>query len=216
MKQYKVMLFDMDGTLANTDPMIVETFNILCDKYKNGKRLPEEEIYYFSGPPIRETLLKVFPEYDQDFMLNEFHKTSRALYGSHIFPYPNERETLLKLKERGVKLGVVTNKMHELTILALNIIHLEDLFDVVIGFDDVKKGKPDKEGMIKAINFFKENKKNTLYVGDNVVDLESAYNAGIDCALVSWGPRVLPKDIKPTFYIKSFEDLKEKTYGKDL
>ena len=58
MKKYKVMLFDMDGTLADTDPMIVETFNILYDKYKNGNRRPKEEIYYFSGPPIRDTLKK--------------------------------------------------------------------------------------------------------------------------------------------------------------
>lgn len=216
MKNYKIILFDMDGTLADTDPMIVETFNILYDKYKNGKRRPPEEIYYFSGPPIRETLAKEFPEYDQEFMFDVFHETSRKLYDTHIFPYPKERDTLLKLKEMGVKLGVVTNKMHGLTLVALKIINLEDIFDVVIGYDDVTKGKPDKEGIINAINLFNGRIEDTLYVGDNVIDIESAKNAGVDSCLVSWGPRVIPENINPTFKIKKFEELLEKTYGKSL
>lgn len=216
MKQYKVMLFDMDGTLADTDPMLVETFNILYDRYKGGNRRPPEEIYYFSGPPIRETLTKEFPEYDLEFMFDVFHKISRKLYDTHIFPYPNERETLLKLKEKGVKLGIVTNKMHDLTLVALKIINLEDIFDVIVGYDDVKIGKPNEEGMLKAINYFGEKIEETLYVGDNVIDLESANNAGVDCCLVSWGPRVLPNNINPTFTIKSYEELWGKTYGKDL
>ena len=216
MKKYKVMLFDMDGTLADTDPMIVETFNILYDRFKNGKRRPPEEIYYFSGPPIRQTLAKEFPELDQKYIFDVFHEVSRSLYDTHIFPYPDEREVLLEFKKRGIKLGIVTNKMHELTLVALKIINLEDIFDVVIGYDDVKNGKPNKEGIVKATSEFGESLVDTLYVGDNVLDLETANNAGVDCCLVSWGPRVLPKDINPTFKINSYKDFLEKVYGKDL
>ena len=49
-----------------------------------------------------------------------------------------------------------------------------------------------------------------LYIGDNKIDLDTANNADVDCALVSWGPRVLDKNLKPTFTISSFEDLERK------
>ena len=62
-KKYDVILFDMDGTIANTDRLILESFYKLYDKFNNGVRRSDEEIYYFSGPPIKETLKVEFPEY---------------------------------------------------------------------------------------------------------------------------------------------------------
>lgn len=211
-RKYDVILFDMDGTIANTDPMIVESFHILYDKYKGGKRRPDSEVYYFSGPPIRVTLKQEFPELDQDFIFDEFHKVSRKLYDTHIFPYPHCREVLLKLKEAGFKLGVVTNKMHDLSLVALKILNLDDVFDLVVGFNDVKKGKPNEEGILKAISYYHSSINRTVYVGDNVLDLETANNAHVDCCLVHWGPRELPKDINPTFMIDSYLELEGHLY----
>ena len=211
-KKYDVILFDMDGTIANSDPMIVEAFHILYDKYKGGNRRPDSEVYYFSGPPIRETLKVEFPEYDQKFMFDEFHRISRKLYDTHILQYPHCKEVLNELKKEGFKLGVVTNKTHDLTLVALHILDLDDVFEVVVGSTDVSKCKPDKEGMIKAINFFNSSPDRAIYIGDNSSDLETANNAGVDCCLVHWGPRELPKDINPTFMIDSYLELKEKLY----
>lgn len=211
-RKYETILFDMDGTLADSDPMLVKTFNDLYDKYKGGKRRPPEEIYYFSGPPIRETLKKEFPELDLDFIFKEFHDISYSYYNDYILPYEHSKEVLHKLKKDGFKLGVVTNKQHNLTIVALKVIDLEDVFDVIVGLNDVSKGKPDKEGILKAIDSLGGDIKTALYVGDNAVDLESANNAGIDCCLVNWGPRVLGKDVVPTFKINSYLELEEKLY----
>ena len=55
MKQYKTLLFDMDGTVIDTDPLLKESFHILYDKYRDGVYTPDEEIFYFSGPPIKKT-----------------------------------------------------------------------------------------------------------------------------------------------------------------
>ena len=83
MSKYKTLLFDMDGTVADTDEMIKAAMYTLYDLYRDGVKTPDEEIVYFSGPPIRDTLKKEFPHMDQQFMFDEFHRVSSALYATH-------------------------------------------------------------------------------------------------------------------------------------
>lgn len=211
-KKYNVILFDMDGTVADSDPMIKEAMHILYDKYRHGVRTPDSEIIYFSGPPIRDTLKKEFPDLDQNFIFDEFHHESFKLYATHVFAYPHSKEVLSDLKKEGFKLGIVTNKIHSLTEYALTCIGLEGIFDLIIGINDVWEPKPAGEGILKAIAYFNEDKKHTLYVGDNKSDLDTANNAGVDCCLVSWGPRKLDPNLKPEFKISSYLYLKEHLY----
>lgn len=208
MPKYNVILFDLDGTVADTDEMIVQTMNVLYDKYRGGKRTPREKVYYFSGPPIYETLDKEFPGCDLEFMHAEFRRVSIELYPSTVTSYPDCRETLLKLKEMGYKLGVVTNKIHSSTLFCLKLIGLEGVFDSLVCYDDVDKPKPDKEPIIKSMYQLNEkDEKKVLYVGDNKLDLLTANNANVDCALVTWGPRKVDKELKPTMFISSYKDL---------
>jgi len=211
-KRYKTILFDMDGTLADTDQMLIASMNDLYDRFNDGKRRPVEEMYYFSGPPIKQTLAKEFPQLDLEFIFQEFLKVSRPYYDTHVFIFDYEKEVLLRLKEAGIRLGVVTNKTHELTMVTIKNIGLEGVFDVVIGYDDVKNIKPNKEGIIKACNLLSGDLKTTLYLGDNAIDLETANNAGVDCCLVNWGPRVLADDVKPKYKINSYLELEDIVY----
>ena len=209
--KYQVLLFDLDGTVADTDEMIVQTMNILYDLHRNGKRTPREEIYYFSGPPIYETLNKEFPGCDMEFMHAEFRRVSVELYPKTVTAYPHCKETLLKLKEAGYKLGVVTNKIHSSTLLCLKLIGLEGIFDSLVCYDDVINPKPNKEAIVKSMeNFNASDLSKVLYIGDNESDLITANNADVDCFLVNWGPRVLPSHLKPTDFISSYEDLERK------
>ena len=211
-KKYQTILFDMDGTVLDSDPMIMEAMHILYDKYRNGIRTSDREIVYFSGPPIRETLKKEFPDLDQGFIFDEFHKESYKLYPAHTSSYPHSKEVLLELKKEGFNLGIVTNKLHHLTEYALKCIGLDNIFTIIVGFDDVTNPKPNGEGILKAIEQFNGNKKTSIYIGDNKSDYLSAKNAGIDCALVNWGPRKLDESLTPNFKISSYLELKEKLY----
>lgn len=211
-KRYQTLIFDMDGTLINSDPMIVEAFNILYDTYNNGKRKTKEEIYKFSGPPIRETLANEFPHMDPDFMVNKFREISKPLYQSHVFLFEKEKEVLEEFAKEEFTLAIMTNKKHSFTILALEVLDIKKYFDVIIAYDDVTNGKPDPEGILKVIELTSSKKESSIYIGDNVVDFMSAENAGIDCALVAFGPRNIPSEIKPKWRFTSYEDLRKVVY----
>lgn len=210
MSKYNVLLFDMDGTLVDTDELIVETFFTLYDLYNNGHRKDRSEIYYFSGPPIRDTLKKEFPNYDLKFILDEFHRISWNYYPRFIRCFDGVKETLINLKNKGYKLGIVTNKIHKTTLYCLEILSLNNLFSSIIGFDDVCIGKPHQEGILKAMQELNESDANkVLYIGDNTSDYLTSKNAHVDSAILYWGPREISKDIEPTYKLQSFKQLED-------
>ena len=209
MNKYKVILFDLDGTLCDTDEMIVQTMFAIYKDYKPTKIRTREELYYFSGPPIRDTMAKEFPDYDPEEMYNVFKKVSKEYYAPCVKAYKDEIDVLKALKEAGYILGVVTNKGYPLTIYSLEICHIQEFFDVVITADDVKIGKPDPTGVLEAMKKLNiNNKEEVLYVGDNDIDYFTAENVGVDAMLVSWGPREIKCLDKAKYEAKSYNDFK--------
>lgn len=200
----------MDGTLIDTDELIAQTFFCLYDKYNNGKRATREEMVYFSGPPIRETLAKEFPQINQEELFQEFHDISWRLYPQYLKSFPFVKDALIELKKDHYRLGIVTNKMHGTTQYCLELLNMNNIFDVVIGIDDVNLPKPHSEGIFKAMDILNQPEKvKVLYIGDNGSDFLTSQNAGIDCGLITWGPRALNSSLKPKYFVKSFRYLKE-------
>ena len=208
LKKYNVILFDLDGTIADTDKMIIESFNQLYDLYRNGNRTKEEEIIYFSGPSIFDTMKKEFPNVDTNLMVDRFREISTKIYPKTVKLYPGTLKMLEALKKAGYRLGIVTNKVHHASEYCLSLLNIRSYFDTLICFDDVKTGKPSPEGILKAIEELKEKDLNkVLYIGDNAIDLLSADNAKVDCALLYWGPRVLSPSLNPKYKLNNFEEL---------
>ena len=210
MEKYKVLLFDLDGTLCDTDEMIVQTMWAIYKEYKPLKERTREELYYFSGPPIRETLKREFPNYDADEMYDVFKKVSKGFYKDTVKPYKDEIDVLTKLKNKGYQLGVVTNKGLPLTLYSLELCHINHLFDVIISADDVAIPKPDPTGVEMAMKRLgMKDKKEVLYIGDNDIDDETAKNAGVDSLLVTWGPRTITRLKEANYLASSYQELGE-------
>ena len=210
MNKYRLILFDLDGTLCDTDEMIVQTMRAIYLDYKPRKIRTRGELYYFSGPPIRETLKNEFPDYDPEMMHEVFKRVSKGFYASTVKAYNGEIEVLKALKEKGYLLGVVTNKGLPLTKYSLEICHIDSFFDVVISADDVPTPKPDPSGIKKAMEALNiKNIEDVLYVGDNDIDYFTAENAGVDCMLVSWGPRIIKCIDKAKYEAKSYNEMRD-------
>ena len=131
MHNYDLVLFDMDGTIANTDAMIVETFHRLYKVYKPTVVRSDEELLYFSGPPIKETLKHEFPDYPLDEIFPAYRDISRGTYHDFIKEFPLVRETLLSFVKEGIKVGVITNKNSSNADLTLQIVNLKDILQPV-------------------------------------------------------------------------------------
>lgn len=212
--KYDLILLDLDGTVADTDELIIRSMNDLYDQYRNGRRTPIEEIYYFSGPPIRETLIKEFPDLDPDFMVNEFIRVSSLYYPICVNTFPHVLETLKCLKERGIKLGIVTSKGRQNTVQCLNLLKLDELIDFFISSSDVANLKPHPEGIFRCMEHFSiKDKEKVLYIGDNKGDFMTGRNAGVDVGLVTWGPRKIDYSLTPDYWLKDFKDLEEIANG---
>lgn len=215
MNKYDLVLFDLDGTVADTDQMIIETMYTMYDLYRGGKKTPIEEIYYFSGPPIKETLKKEFPHQDNDFMVKEFVRLSWNNYDKYAKRYPYVKEIINILINRGIKVGLVTSKAKLNTIHCLEVIDLKEEFSYFVTSDDVKNNKPDPEGIYLAMKHFSiSDKRKVLYIGDNNSDYYAALNAGVDVALVSWGPREINRNNKPNYWLDDYRKLEDIIDGK--
>ena len=209
MKKYKLYLFDLDGTLLDSDPMLFETFRYLYKVYKpKDFTYDEKKIITFSGPPIKETLLKEFPEMDQEEMLQIWRRESIKNYPIYTKLFPGSLEILSTLIKKGYNVAIVTNKHRAAADEAFSLFGIADLGVWAVCGDEAGRQKPNPDGVYVAMKHFGvEDKRDVVYIGDSVYDAKTAENAGVDFALVSWTPRKLPENVKISFKIDSFSDL---------
>lgn len=186
----KTIIFDLDGTILNT---LVDLKNAVNHGLKT-RNLPEKDLGFVRtaiGNGTQVLIKRCCPEEiseeERAIVFNNFKNYYLRHYDDFTRPYEGIFDMLKKLKGR-VKLGVVSNKDHDLVIKLINK-EFPSIFDIVQGsyFDKPKKPNPyliDK--IIKENNL---NKKDCLYVGDTNIDKESATNAGLDYLLVNYGYR---------------------------
>ena len=186
----KTIIFDLDGTILNT---LVDLKNAVNHGLKT-RNLPEKDLEFVRnaiGNGTQVLIKRCCPEdiseEERAIVFTNFKNYYLEHYADNTRPYEGIVDMLKKLKGQ-VKLGVVSNKDHDLVIKLINK-EFPGLFDIIQGsyFDQPKKPNPyliDK--IIKENNL---NKKDCLYVGDTNIDKESATNAGLDYLLVNYGYR---------------------------
>ena len=203
----KVYIFDLDGTLLNTDLLIHKTFDHVFEKYKPGYILSEEEHLSFLGPTLKDTFARYFPESMSDELIEYYRDYNHAHHEDFVTIYPTAKETLETLKNKGYPLAVVTTKYSKAAYLGLDLFDLTQYFDVVLGMDNVNRVKPDPEGILKAMN--QTNCKKALYVGDNTSDILAGKNAGVHTAGVKWTPKGTSEmeKLNPDLMIDEMKDI---------
>ena len=186
MKSIDTILFDLDGTLINTNQIIIDSFKYTFKTHFPNLSIPEEDILTFIGPTLNDT----FASFTNDpFTIQEMIESFREYYVKNEFGkfeiYPGVIETIKELHKRGYKLGIVTSKFKESAWPSFTHYGLEEYFNVFIALDHVVNPKPNREPIDKALSGFPKY-NSAIMVGDIIGDILAAQNAGIYSAGVAW------------------------------
>lgn len=179
------VIFDFDGTLADTNQLIINSFKHVYCKFHDSK-CDEDYILSTFGEPLELTLRRDFGDYSFEDVIASYREYQVDRFENDVKLYETVVETIMYLKSKNIKLGIATSRLRNSTIVALKKFNIDKYFQIVISADDVQKHKPDKEPLIKAINELNSTKENSLYVGDSKFDMECALNANVTPVLVGW------------------------------
>lgn len=193
-----VLLFDLDGTLADTAADLCETLNVILEMHGRA-RVPNERVRHLVGGGARLLLERGFSETGEpasaemlDLSFDEF----LDYYGRHIADHtklwPGVRGQLDMLAERGALMAVCTNKVEGLSRKLLEMLGIEDYFPVVIGGDTLPVKKPNPEHLFEAIRLLGGERDHAVMVGDSETDIDAAKNAGLPSICVSFGYTRIP------------------------
>jgi imidazole glycerol phosphate synthase glutamine amidotransferase subunit len=173
----EAILFDMDGVLIDSYEAWFRVFNETMKRYGQkevakgefNKKAWAQDIgtvsdRFFPGEPVSEVA--------------QFYFSTFPSFSRYVKSLPNVKETLAKLRDTGIKLGVITNTFRSLAKKLLEGAGLLDYFDVVIGGDDVKKGKPEPDGILMACETLGVDPYSSIFVGDTIFDIKAGKKAG--------------------------------------
>src|SRR5699024_4885489 len=157
----RTVLFDLDGTLIDTNELIVVSFEYTFQKY--DLTFTREEVMKFNGPPLKETFHKIDP-HRAGAMLETYREHNLFHHDKYLKVYPYVFETIKQLKDKQIKLGVVTTKMRKVAMMGLDFTRLAPFFESIITFDDVLHAKPHPEPVIKAMEQLNAEAQSTLMI----------------------------------------------------
>ena len=188
---YDTILFDLDGTLLNTLDDLADSVNTLMRKEGYQQRT-KEEIRQFIGDGLKTLMERSLPPGTPEKEILRCLVMFREIYLRNMLnqtkPYDEIPVVLKRLKEMGIKVGVVSNKADEATKEMCNHYFQGDV-DVAIGDNQERKKKPDPDNVYAAMQQLGSDEDKTLYVGDSNIDVMTAKNAGLSCVGVAWGYR---------------------------
>jgi HAD superfamily hydrolase (TIGR01509 family) len=207
----------MDGTLTQTNRLILESFNHIAEKYR-GQRYSDEEITKMFGPPEEEALRTIVPTENIEAVMRDYLHFYRANHSRLARLHPGILEILDRLRREGTLVALFTGKGTRTTRISLEECQIEKFFQFVVSGNDVLAHKPSGEGIRKILQKFQLEPEDVLMVGDSVADILSARDAGVRIASVLWDSisRKEVIELMPDFVFDSVPELLEFFFAPDL
>lgn len=212
-------VFDLDGTLTDSTPAIIESFKTVFRKYGKEEDFSPQDQVEVLGPPIDEMLHKFFPNEDVKELEKYYRETNKQQLELTLKPIKGALELISELKKQGSDLAILTTRKKESTYRCLELCGFnKDDFNDIITLDDVSKTKPDPEGIFKLKKEHKIKTSDVIVVGDSTADINAAKAFGaysIAYSVVD-GKRKAIEDATPNKIIEDLKDVleisKEKHY----
>ncbi|MCM3585147.1 pyrophosphatase PpaX [Mesobacillus maritimus] len=182
--QIDTLLFDLDGTLIDTNELIVSSYLHTLEQYYPGQ-YKRNDVLPFMGPPLKEVFEGMDVTKAED-MIRTYRKYNIANHDRLVTEFEGVNDTIRTLSENGYKLAVVTTKLADVAKMGLALTGLDKYIKVLVALDDVTKAKPDPEPIYKALDILDSKPETAIMVGDNHHDVLAGKNAGTTTAGVAW------------------------------
>ncbi len=212
-KKINTVLFDFDGTLMNTNEVIINSWQHTF-KTLTGKEGNQDVIIKTFGEPLKLTMKTFFPNVDVEEAVEIYRSYHIKNFGEMISLFEGSKEILQELKEKGYKIALVTSRLKGTTMEGLEHYGIKDYFHKIITIEDTTKHKPDPEPIEVALKALGSKADEAIMVGDTKFDIECAYNAKVTSVLVSWALSMGKEDLenlvechRPDYVIDDFKEL---------
>jgi pyrophosphatase PpaX len=206
--RYPVVLFDLDGTVVDSGAIILASMRHAIREVL-GTEHPDDELMRAVGGPGLEAQMAAFAPDRIDELVR--------VYRAHNEPLHDELEAclgiedvLVRLREEGRRLGIVTAKRRSTAELAFASVPVSHLFEIVVGGDETERHKPDPEPLLLAAERMGADPSRAAYVGDSPYDVAAAKAAGMYSIAVTWGgihDRARLEQAEPDAVVDTAEEL---------
>lgn len=186
----KLIIFDFDGTLADTTATILSTYRMAIEEMGADCR-SDAECQATIGLPLKEGFRQLYPDYT-GAQLDNCVNTYRRIFcenKSRLVPklYPGVKETLDKLEKLDIRMSVASSRSRESLIEFCDHNAITKYFSLILGADDVMRAKPNPEPVLITLYRLKQDSDQTIIVGDMPVDIAMGNGAGCRTVGVAYG-----------------------------
>ncbi|OGX68493.1 MAG: pyrophosphatase [Paenibacillus sp. RIFOXYA1_FULL_44_5] len=196
----EAVLFDLDGTLIDTNELIIQSFLHTLDgvSSQSSQHVTRAQIIEQMGLPLAEQL-QMFTGLDEvEELIVKYRRYNVDMHDELVEEFPNVYDVLKDMQAQGIRMGIVTNKVRNTTEMGLRLCRLDKLMECVVTVDDVKKGKPDPEAVRLALHKLQVAPEKAVMIGDSHYDILTAKAAGVQSIGVGWS-------LKGADYLQTFQ-----------
>ncbi|MFD1019683.1 HAD family hydrolase [Thalassobacillus hwangdonensis] len=207
----KAIIFDFDGTLADTLPVCFYAFQSVFKEF-DDKEITSDEIVSMFGPSETGIIRENLKHSNHDEAIERFYEKYSEKHTELVLENKEVADMLQFLKREGYKLGIVTGKARRSLVISVGHLKLDDAFDVIITGDDVVDPKPHPEGLQKALKLLGVTKEEAMFIGDSDADIQAGKRAEVLTIGVQWLPNYQAPSfsVEPDYTYKNVSEFIEK------
>ncbi|WP_138495340.1 pyrophosphatase PpaX [Paenibacillus pinistramenti] len=208
MERIETILFDLDGTIVNTNELIISCFQHVMEK-QGQPGYARERIIPFMGQTLEQQLQAFTGAMDVELMVKDYRAYQAIHHDALIREFPHVDEVLGRLHQEGFTLGVVTTKIKASTDRVLDMFGLKKYMSTIVTLEDVEHPKPHPQPVLTAVERLGANPETTLMVGDSPADIQSSLAAGVKAVGVAWSLKGKEKlgEYGPHYILEDMRDL---------
>ncbi len=200
----KNIIFDIDGTLIDTEYSILTSLQkVLLEE--EGRQCSLEDLRFCLGIPGTSVMSRLKPKDPQRLQYRWNQEMNK--HTDSIKPFDGILEVLETLKEKGIKMGIVTSKTQEEFDTDFKPFGINHYFDSIINANHTEKHKPHPEPLLKCMEEMGAAKEETVYIGDTVYDMDCAKGADVKFGLALWGSKTTEGFDKADFILKETREI---------